>query len=148
MKKTLKNLFYSLLLYPFFSFPNEQWMSARSIQELEQMIEKQENKEKLKALCLLQLQKETVPYACYEWISFSENPRNQKNIFLISYLNEKCEEFSLKLTDPEQIKQILQKPHLSKFCRKQISQVKKLIEYQLRDQAPKNILNWHLQDIP
>ncbi len=149
MKTFFQKLFYILLLpYPLLSFPNEQWMSARSTQELEKMIEKQETKEKLKTLCLLQLQKETVPYACYEWKNFSKNPHIQKNTLLTSYLNEKCEEFSGRLKKPEQIKQILQKQHLSEFCRKQIKRAKKLIEYQLRDQAPENILKWHLHDIP
>ncbi len=141
----MKNFFIGIFLSLFCSLTSarpEKWMSARTLKELEKLIEEQKIKEEWKILCLLQLQKKTVPDGCYEWRSFMEKPSSSP-LLSLPYLNEKCEESAKKVTQPEHIKSILQKQNLSPFCRKKIEEAKKLMEYQLRDQELKHILKWH-----
>lgn len=150
----MKKLFiekYSIwfLLAPFYFVPlsfsssSEQWITSRNIYELEQMIQEQKIKKELQLLCQLQLNKKVVPWACYEWIR--KKPK-EKNKFFLSYLNEKCAEFSIFLKTTEIIKKILQQKNLSAFCRQIIAKQKNVIEYQLRDHSPANILKWYFTE--
>ena len=140
----MKNLLIGTFLSLFCSLTSphtEKWMSASNIKELEKLIEEQKIKEEWKTLCLLQLQKKTVPDGCYEWRSLVEKPFSSP-LLSLSYLNEKCEEGAKKVTKLAQIKSILQKQNLSPFCRKKIEELKKLMEYRLRDKELKYILKW------
>ena len=118
-------------------------MASRNPKELTQLIQSQETKKELKILCLLQLQKKSVPYGCYEWLT--HNPSKKKTL-PIQYLNEKCLEFSIYLKSPMDIKKILQNQNLSPFCRKIINQQKKLIKYKLRDSSVDDIFTWYFKE--
>lgn len=137
----LSAVFY--LLPSSFSYSNEQWITSRNIYELEKIVQIQKRKKKLKILCQLQLNKKIIPWACYEWLK--KKPREKKKFFL-SYLNEKCAEFSIYLKTSQEIKRILQQKNLSRFCRKTINKRKSIIEYRLRDRPPSDILNWYFTE--
>lgn len=116
-------------------------MQAQNLRELHQIIKNQKEYEKLKMFCQLQLKKKIIPVACYEWIKI--NPLQQKKQSL-AFLDEKCKEFSAHLRNPLKMIEILYSKHLSPFCRKIISQQKKMIEYQLRDHS--FIFNRYLEE--
>ena len=133
-------LVFTTLLF-FSSSAHEEWMKAQNLRELHQIIRNQKEYEKLKILCQLQLKKKIIPVSCYEWIKIK--PLLQQNQSL-AFLDEKCKEFSAYLRNPKKIIEILYSKHLSPFCRKTISQQKKMIEYQLRDHIP--IFNRYLEE--
>jgi hypothetical protein len=118
-------------------------MASRNPKELTQLIQSKETRKELKTLCFLQLQKKSVPYSCYEWLTQSQ--LEKKNLPL-QYLNEKCLEFSGFLNKPNEIKKILQSQSLSPFCRKIINQQKKRIEYKLRDSSISDIFTWYFKE--
>lgn len=138
-----KCLLFCLCLYSTDNLANEQWMAARNPKELKQFIQDWETRKELKTLCLLQLQKKTVPHSCYEWLTYISY---KEKTWLFQYLNEKCQEFSSELNNLMKVKKILQNQHLSPFCRKRIIQKKKLIEYQLRDSPVSDIFMWYLKE--
>ena len=105
-------------------------MKAQNLRELHQIIRNQKKYKKLKVLCRRQLRKKIIPVACYGWIKIK--PLYQQKPSL-AFLDEKCQEFSTSLRNPKKITEILHSKHLSPFCRRTISQQKKMIEYQLRD---------------
>lgn len=118
-------------------------MASRNPKELTQLIQIQEKEKELKILCVLQLQKKSVPYSCYEWMTHKFSIK--KNLFL-QYLNEKCLEFLSHLKTPTEIKKILQSKSLSTFCRKTIHQQKEIIEYKLRDSSVPDIFTWYFKE--
>ncbi len=119
-------------------------MKVRDLKEFELIIKKQERQKELKILCFLQLEKKIVPYFCYEWLKYK---KPEQGAAFLSYLNEKCQEFSTSLKKPHKIKEILQKNHhLNSFCYKTLYKQKKRIEYQLRDQAPSRIFQWYFTE--
>lgn len=126
------------------TFASNKWLSLNSLAELKQLKQKNHIIKKLKFLCLLQLKKKGVPYSCYPWIK--QISFLKKNTELIYYLNEKCLEFSVFMTDLKNIKKILKQKHLSLICRKSLYKQKNLIEYKLRDDTPKNIFKWYLKE--
>lgn len=119
-----------MTLLVFSSSAQEEWMKAQNLKELQKIIKNQKERTELKVLCRLQLQKKIIPVACYEWIKVKPFPSQKP---ARAFLDEKCKEFSSSLRNPEKIIEILYSKHLSLFCRKTISQQKKMIEYQLRD---------------
>ena len=143
----------------------ERWMQITSQKALKKQLKKEEQAEKLKTLCVLQLKKQQVPYSCYEWlkIASSEGVLNNKALeskkstlrgnqpvspirsadSFLKYLNEKCQSLAPKLKDLKKITYILQISALSAFCRKQIEKQKQIREYQLRDENPEKLLKWH-----
>jgi len=143
-------LFYIFFLFFCFSSSSgfidsgfiEDYMKAKSQFELKALIKDQESKKELKTLCLRQLQKNTVPYFCYKWLD--KKLLEDKN--LLSYLNERCYEFSSHIKDLKKIKQILKNDSLSPFCRKKIEQQKSLLEYQLRDLPAPQLFKHFIED--
>ena len=116
-------------------------MKAQNLRELHEIIRNQKEYKKLKILCLLQLRKKILPVACYGWIKIK--PFHQQKPSL-AFLDEKCKEFSTSLRSPKKITEILHSKHLSPFCRRAISQQKKIMEYQLRDHVL--IFHRHLEE--
>ena len=137
----IKNvLLLTLFTQTAFPFANEQWMNTRHLTDLKSLIKKQEIKQELKTLCFLQLNKQIIPYSCYEWIKYKKPKRKR---LCLQYLNEKCQEFSIHLKNPEKIQEILKKQILSPACYKRVREQKRRIEYQLRDHSLSDIFKWY-----
>ncbi len=146
-----KKMFFCLFLFCFGFFPPgmaypERWMRATSQKALKKEIKQTELAEQAKALCLLQLKKQKVPYGCYTYLHFlpedsHHGSPSRKKAFL-DYLNEQCHTLAPQVQDLSRINKILQIKEISAFCRQKIEQQKKIREYQLRDADPSHILNW------
>ena len=119
-------------------------MYAKSLQELNHIIHIQQKERYLKTSCQIQLQKNKIPWACYQWIHLKKVKKETKSS-LISYFDEKCQIFSTKLVELKFIQTALNSPHLSLFCRKILEGKAKTMEYQLRDLQPAFLFNWHLK---
>ena len=122
-------------------------MRATSQKALKKEIKQTEQAEQAKALCLLQLKKQKVPYGCYTYMHFlpgcdsCDDLTHRKKAFL-DYLNEQCHTLAPQVQDLSKINKILQSKEISAFCRQKIEQQKKIREYQLRDADPSYILKW------
>ena len=139
------NILYNLIvLYSFSAFSNENWIKAKNLEELNQIIRNKQQLEYLNLSCRIQLQKNKIPWACYEWMKQKEPKAEIKQIF-ISYFNEKCQTSSHNLNDLTQIHRSLQSPSLSRFCQTILREKKSIIEYQLRDMAPDLLFNWYFK---
>ena len=138
-------IFYNLiLLYGFSAYSNELWIKARNLEQLNQMTYNKQEQEYLKISCQIQLQKNKIPWACYEWIHQKKAEEKIKQS-LIPYFNEKCQISPTDLNALKQIHKALQSQHLSWFCRKILQEKKQIIEYQLRDMAPELLFNWYFK---
>ena len=139
------NILYNLIvLYSFSAYSNENWIKARNLEELNQIIRNKQQLEYLNLSCRIQLQKNKIPWACYEWMKQKEPKAKIKQNF-ISYFNEKCQTSSHNLNDLTQIHRSLQSPSLSRFCQTILREKKSIIEYQLRDMAPDLLFNWYFK---
>ncbi len=139
------NIFYNLiLLYSFSAYSNENWIKVRNLEELNQVIHNKQQQEYLKISCRIQLQKNKIPWACYEWMAQKEPKAEIKQSF-ISYFNEKCQTSSHNLNNLAQIHRALQSSNLSRFCQTILKEKKGIIEYQLRDKAPDLLFNWYFK---
>ena len=146
----LKKIFFCLFLFCFGFFPPgmaypERWMQATSQKALKKEIKQSEKAEQAKALCLLQLKKQKVPYGCYTYLNLLPEPNRraiQKRKAFVAYLNEQCHTWASQVQDLNRINKILQTKGISDFCRQKIKQQKKIREYQLRDADPSYMLKW------
>ena len=119
---------------------SESWMHAQNITELKQIIQQTNIQKQLKTTCLFQLKTNKVPTYCYKWLSYqTDNPKT----YVLSYLNEKCQERSTQIKELQRISQILTNPHLSSQCRNQLKSKKQILEYQLRDKPGRQLLKWY-----
>ena len=140
------NIFFcSLLLCNFFTYANKDWMiEIKNLKELNQNIENKYHQEYLKASCKVQLQKNKIPWACYEWI-YQKKPEEEIKQSLTTYFNEKCQTSSVRSNELKQIHKALQNQYLSAFCRQILQEKKQIIEYQLRDMAPDFLFKWYFK---
>lgn len=131
------------IVYLASSSASEKWLSLSSFTELKQLKYQQKKLKKLKLLCYFQLQKQIIPYSCYEWIPLIQTPIQKK--LSIPYLNEQCHEFSKSINNLQKISKILQKNYLSPYCYKILHLRKKYLEYQLRDGKLEDVFNWYFK---
>ena len=137
-------IYYLILLYGFSVYSNELWMKAGNLEQFNQIIHDKQQQNYLKISCRIQLRKNKIPWACYEWIHQKKSSIKTKQN-LISYFNEKCQTALINLNASKQILKALQNQHLSQFCRKILQEKKQTIEYQLRDRAPELLFNWYFK---
>ena len=93
-------------------------------------------KERLK--CQLQLKKNRVPASCYTWITQSKAYKNPKPF--LQYLDEKCSQNAPKINQIKEARELISALKLSAFCKNTLISRIKVLEYQLRDQKPKDFL--------
>ena len=126
------------------AYSYENWLKARTVQELDQMMERGRNQEYLKTFCLLQLRKNKIPGACYQWMVQKKLVKERKS-HLFSYLDERCQVALLKEPSLKSVNQALKIHELSSFCRKNLEKRREIMEYRLRDSAPSQLFHWYLK---
>ena len=122
----------------------ERLLATSSPQELRHHLQNSNQVRVLKIRCLLDLKKSRPPVACYQWLHSLSSVSLKTRSELIHYLDEKCQQSVLFLKSPHKAALWLKTKGLSPFCLHKIQEALRVLIYQLRDQKPRHILQWHL----
>ncbi len=116
-------------------------MHTKNLPELHKMVKNLKTEKQLKTNCLLQLKNKKVPFFCYQWLN---NQKSNKRQFVISYLDEKCIESLKYLKNLKIITKMIAEKSLTVTCKNQLKKKRQVLEYQLRDKHPEEVLKWYL----
>lgn len=124
----------------------ESLLATGSPEELKQHLQNSNKVRVLKIRCFLDLEKDRTPVACYQWLHSLPSLPLKTRKELIHYLDEKCHHSLSSLKNPHQVSRLLKTQGLSSFCLHKIQEVQRILIYQLRDESPRHIFQWHLPE--